>query len=490
MSTKINQYQVVDAKHWAGMTTDTHFAALYQEDKQMATEFMNKVLERNVGPSLDTMLSKYPSKTYETDSDMYWKLMGSFDRNIELTEAYWAGSLITKLDTGVGANHSEIELVFPEKWFDERMVIVGEKNEVYPLYVTKIEKEGSMYRHYCILQYASNDGMPGSELVGGKSFSIEFSPIERTLSVKGTGTRHSTPIEMRGSFTSIRKEEKIPGNMVSKPVAAFFRNPETGKPVGVWTEYLDWKLEKELLEEKSRAQFFGRTNRDEFGRSHMIGESGNEVFIGSGVREQMEVSNTMYYSKFSLKLLESFLFDIAEGTLDKSERNFIIKTGERGAALFHKAVMAEASGWLPLRDNTSMYNTSASFANNAKGFGFQFTEWLAPNGIKITVDVDPMYTNPVRNKIDHPDGGKAESYRMDIFDIGTTEAPNIQKAYVKGTENILRYEVGLRSPWDSKTNNIVSNSEDSYVIHRFCQFGVLVLDPQRTASFIPHILAA
>jgi len=487
---KISPFQVKEAKWWAGMTTDTHLAALYEEKPQMATKVVSRMLEATFGPSLETMLNKLPSQTYETDNDLYWKLQGSFERNIALVEAYWGGTLINSGTTGVGANHTEIELVFAEKWFEEGMVIVGEKNEVYPLFITKIETEGSLYRHYCILQYASSDGMPGSELVSNKLFSLDYSPVERTLSVDGTGTRHSSPIEMRSSFTTIRKREKVPGNMVSRPVQAFFRNPITGKVENVWTEYLDWKLEQELLLEKNRAMFFGRTNRDEYGRTHMTGKSGNEIYVGPGIREQMEVSNTMYYSKFSLRMLETFLFDISEGTLNKSERNFVIKTGERGADLIHKAIKADASGWMPLRDTSSMYNTTSSFANNARGYGFQFTEFLASNGIKVTVDIDPMYGDTTRNKLRHPDGGLAESYRMDIFDIGTPDAPNIQKAYVKGMEDRLRYEIGMRSPWDAKTSNIIGNSEDSYVIHRMCQFGVMVLDPQRTASFIPNILAA
>lgn len=493
MSTaRISPFQVVDAKWWAGMTTDAHLAALYEQKPQLATQTVNRMLETTFGPSLETILNKFPSQTFTKDEDLYWKLQGSFERNIALKEAWWAGSLVTAADTGVGANHTEIELVFGEYWFEDQMVIVGELNEIYPLYVDRVEKEGSDFRYFCILQYASNDGMPGSQLQNGKRFSIEFTPVERTLSVSGTGVRHSSPIEMRSSFTTVRKEEKVPGSMVSRPVQAFFKNPVDGSTETVWTEYLDWMLDRDFMIEKNRALMFARTNRNANGQTHMTGKSGNDIYIGPGIREQMEVSNTMYYSKFSLALLETFLFDISEGTLPKDQRTFMIKTGERGAALFHKAVKNDASGWLPLRDNTSMYVAGGnSLANNPRGFGFQFTEWQAPNGIRVIVDVDPFYTDITRNKIKHPDGGKAESYRMDIFDIGTPDAPNIQKAYVSGMEDILRYEIGMRFPWDaSKTNRVISNSEDSYTIHRMCQFGAMVLDPQRTASFIPNVLSA
>ena len=58
---------------------------------------------------------------------------------------------------------------------------------------------------------------------------------------------------------------------------------------------------------------------------------------------------------------------------------------------------------------------------------FQFTEFLAPNGVKVKVEVDAYYDDPVRNKIMHPNGGPAFSYRYDIFDIGTMDQPNIFK---------------------------------------------------------------
>ena len=338
---------------------------------------------------------------------------------------------------------------------------------------------------------ASADGMPATELAGGKLFSIEFTPKEDTMSVDGSDIQFTSPITMRNGFTTLRKRHKVPGNMVSRKMMAGWRNPVNKKPEVTWMEHADWMLEYQFMLEKNRALYYGQTNRDANGRAYNYGKSGNAIKIGAGIRQQMEVSNTVYWSTFSLRVLESMLFDLSEGKLTSDERHFIIRTGERGAALFHKAVMDLATGWAPLRDNNAIYDTTSANANRARGFGFQFVEYLAPNQIKVTVEVDEHYTNFVRNKIPHPLGGRAESYRMDIFDIGTVDgAPNIQKAYVRGAENILRYEVGMRSPWDASTKNIISHSEDSYTIHRMCQFGAIVRDPQRTASYIPNVLAA
>ena len=76
-----------------------------------------------------------------------------------------------------------------------------------------------------------------------------------------------------------------------------------------------------------------------------FGKSGNAIKTGAGLFEQMEVSNTMYYNTFSLKLLEDALYELSAAKLDFGDRYFLIKTGERGAIQFHKEVLKTVSGW-------------------------------------------------------------------------------------------------------------------------------------------------
>jgi len=126
----------------------------------------------------------------------------------------------------------------------------------------------------------------------------------------------------------------------------------------------------------------------------------------------------------------------------------------------------------------------------ALGYGGQFLDYMGPNGIRFSIMVDSMYDNRTRNKILHPDGGVAESYRYDIMDIGTTNGePNIQKVYVKGSENIWGYEPGLRDPFSPEGKmSIMAHATDGYTIHRASQCGAIVYDPSRTKSLIPNIL--
>ena len=126
----------------------------------------------------------------------------------------------------------------------------------------------------------------------------------------------------------------------------------------------------------------------------------------------------------------------------------------------------------------------------AYGYGGQYLEYMGPNGVKFSIEVDSMYDDRERNKILHPDGGVAESYRYDIMDIGTTNGePNIQKMYVKGEENIWGYMTGMRDPFSPEGKmTVMSHKTDGYYITRACTVGAAVYDPSRTKSLIPNIL--
>ena len=116
--------------------------------------------------------------------------------------------------------------------------------------------------------------------------------------------------------------------------------------------------------------------------------------MGAGLYEQMEVSNTMPYNTFSLKLIEDALYELSAAKLDMKDRTFIIKTGERGALQFHKAVLDTVSGWTAFQINGDaigmVKKTQSPLHENALSAGFQFVEFLAPNGVKVKVDVDPL----------------------------------------------------------------------------------------------------
>lgn len=166
---------------------------------------------------------------------------------------------------------------------------------------------------------------------------------------------------------------------------------------------------------------------------------------------------------------------------------------ERGAALFNKAVRDTVSGWAQFAINADQLGivrkTSSPLHGNALAAGYQFTEYNAPNGVTIKLEVDPFYDDPVNNKITHYLGGPAMSYRFDIMDIGTMDQPNIMKCQIKGKPEYRGYQSGIRNPFTGAVNiQNMSYDEDSTIVHKMGTLGVCVLDPTRTMSIIPAIL--
>jgi hypothetical protein len=305
---------------------------------------------------------------------------------------------------------------------------------------------------------------------------------------------------MRNEFSSIRMQHKVSGALINKkiafgiPVEVPNNNGYTVKTYDMWMHYEQWVLEQQWNAAKNKLIAYGRSNRNKNGEYLDIGKSGEVIRMGAGLFQQMEVNNTDFYNNFSLKKIEDALYNLSAANLDMKDRVFILKTGERGAAQFHKAALDTISGWQAFTTNADQIGmvrkVNSPLHDNALSIGAQIVEFKAPNGVTVRVDVDPMYDDPVRNKIMHPNGGPAYSYRYDIFDIGTMDQPNIFKVGVKGqVGDYTSYEWGFRNPFTGKMGNeYMSHDEDSATIHKFTTTGVCVLDPTRTMSIIPAVL--
>ena len=218
--------------------------------------------------------------------------------------------------------------------------------------------------------------------------------------------------------------------------------------------------------------------------------------MGAGIREQLEAGNTRYFNVTGpvLNKIMDSVIGMYSSRLDFGQRKFIIKTGERGAMKLSQEIAQEGSGWSLLINGSQnpavIQKTSSKLHSNALSAGAQFTEFRAPNGYIFSVDVDPMYDDPVRNKILSPLGGVAESYRMDVIYAGSDNEPNVYRCAVRNQPELRGYQWGLRNPFTGQMNNqFMSFDEDSAVVHRMATLGALVLDPTKAISFIPNELA-
>lgn len=498
---RISFLQTNDAKSWSGITTKNHLGAIYEKKPQLASKIISRMLFQAYGATLNNMLDQIPALYLESADDFTWKLIGSSDRNIPLIEARYRGSVVTVSDTGIGENGSEFELVFGERWFSDVSVIVGH-NDAYPVRIKQEPYPEGTNWVYVVEPYGADifqSGVPGEEFVAGKRFSREYSPVESTLSTKGASPSFTTPLEFRSNFSQQRWQETIPGNMIRERLAGAMVEVDSAgqkQSFNVWTDWLDFEFYRQMEMDISRMLYYGRSTRDANGNYTSVGKSGHVIEAGPGVREQMEVSGVSRYSKLTTDYLTNILLELSDGKLPMDNRHFVIRTGERGAVLFHRAVQTEASGWTALFDQSAQRNVSSELHANAREFGFQYTQYLAPNNIKVTVEVDPFYSDPVRNKELAPNnghflGGVAESYRMDIMDIGTIDGePNLRKVYSKKDPRVFGYIPGLRDPYSPEGSmgspKLMVTPKDGYEIHAMDTCAVMMKDPGRSRTLKPR----
>lgn len=493
--TLISPLQMTDASTWKGLTTDNHLGAIWQQAPQKASDMITKIQAANFGNNIDTMLAQFPTLEFEDDRDYTWELASPALDNVPLIECRIDGTAITATDEP-GLNFTTFELVFGKDWFDDTQRIVGEKNEVYPiLIIGEPVQEGSNFVYTCRLDTGDNNlFLPYDEAVAGKRFSGEFSPVERAFSEKGHQTHYKSNITMRNAFTQIRMMKKTPGNLKGRKMGTAVMDANSGKMFKVWQDYESYRFDFEFRQDINRMYMFGTHNRTEQGGYEISGKSGFKIKEGAGLRQQMEAANTEFYNTFSISDLTERLLDLSEGKIPGDRREFVMRTGERGAYLFHKALENNTQLYTPLFVNDRVYKAGAAQGMSTKmplGYGGQFVEYMGPNGIKVTLSVDSMYDNRDRNKLTHPDGGVAESYRFDIMDIGTNDGqPNIQKVGIAGMPIIHKYIAGLRNPFDPDgAVSAVGSAVDAWEEHKMFIGGVIVRDPSKTASFISNIQA-
>lgn len=502
MAGQLKKFQMVGFQGWKGLTKRNHLAAIGQESPQKASELMVQLLAFYRGKTLETFLSRFPVKYFDDDSEYYWDVVGSTKRNIPLVEARKIdGTVVTDKEEMIGAGTEPFYLVFAEDWFADGEVIFGNLNQVYPFRVLgNARMEGTNAVYKVELMGGNTVGVPGERLMAGERFSVGFAPVERELSRKVGDIRFSTPVAMRNEWTTLRIQHKVPGSMLNKKLAfgiPVIEETKSGDKVrtikNMWMHEVDWQFEQQWQDYKNMAAAWGTSNRNSNGEYMNFGKSGEVIRMGDGLFAQMEVANTQYYNDFSLKLLEDSLLELFSGKVGFQDRKVILRTGERGAMQFNKAVRDTVSGWTNFTLNGDalgvVSKTNSPLHSNALKAGYQFTEYEAPNGLRISLEVDPFYDDPVHNKIMHPNGGVASSYRYDILDMGSMNQPNIFFTKIKGQEEIKGYESGFRNPFTGQVNiENMSHDEDSATIHKYTNFGVCVLDPTRTMSIIPAVL--
>lgn len=487
---RISPLQMYENDDLSGIVTKANLGYQFGIKPQEASKLATMIHQANFGTTVSSYLNRFDALYLDSDDDFTWDIITSGKKNIPLVKAsLTAGGSAVSASDKVGKNLTEFYLTFAEKWFTDVNQIVGERNEVYPIYILDEPRPVGMYWEYrCRLNTGSaNLSIPYEELQAGKRFSKDFSPVSDTMSKKGGGVNYNFPFKMKNSFTTIRMQDTVPGNMIDRPVQFSWKDHATGKTMTTWMDYRSYQFEMQYQEEIAKMLMYATSNKTSDDTYKIKDKGGYELKMGAGIRQQMESSNYYSYPSFNINKFTDMLLDLSIGKIVMGQREVTVMTGERGMVQFSKALEYHSTLYTPARNNDRIYSTGG----NGYGFKGQFLEYVGPQGIKVNIMHDALKDDFERNKLlmgSQP--GLAESYVYDILNMGTSDGkPNIQKVYKKSGGDVRGYEPGLRDPYTmGKQNRIMSNPVDAWTEHRFFQGGAIVYDPTRVAVYKPNIL--
>ena len=114
----LGKFQTIETSSWKGLTKDNHLSAIFGTAPQKASNLMVQLLAFKRGRTLDTLLSQFPTKEFDTSDEYTWDVVGSSRQNIPLVEARDEfGNVVTAASSNVGAGTAPFTLVFGKDWF-------------------------------------------------------------------------------------------------------------------------------------------------------------------------------------------------------------------------------------------------------------------------------------------------------------------------------------------------------------------------------------
>ncbi|KKS76822.1 MAG: hypothetical protein UV51_C0015G0007 [Candidatus Woesebacteria bacterium GW2011_GWC1_42_9] len=491
----VNLLQKYEPKDWTGLTTENHLGTLFGLEPILISPLIEDIYRVNYGEDFLSFLDKFPTEYIDDDRPYEWLLQGADERNIALVSAEDSAANLagSALFPQPGLGFTRFFMRFSEKYFVATDVIVGNKPDLYKLRVVSDPvADGTEYLYE--VELLTGDPVlfvAPSDLAANTRWSKDYSQVEQTLSRRGGDVSHTSPFRMQNVLSMIRKQYVVPGNMILKgknsPVA--FAWKVDGKVQTTWLNKLDFDFNSQFRREIVRLLFYGTSNRKSDGTYANKGDSGYEIRSGAGLREQIAPANLFYYNSFNLDWLTEIAMGLSVGKLPEDQRRFVLGTGEYGMFQFHQAAEDKSSNYTP---NFSNDRIQVDKRTGKMSYIGQFLEYKTVNGITFELMHVKEYDNPVRNKLQHPSGGLAESRRYTIMDFGTANGEsNVSKIALKGQGEILRYIPGLRDPFTpggQKQAAIAASAVDGYEVHKAYIGGLRVKNPMRMAEIVPSIL--
>lgn len=380
------------------------------------------------------LLNILGSKSYgtkEITTEVFrWQLQGAEERSIRVT------ANLEPSNTALGLNNSTFAVEFDLDYCARPEVLISDPDFPCEIVDGPINS-GSFYRYILRIQGDDPSVSLPSHLVqtntewskAWTSTASEFNDEFGGQSYPASFTLESQVGAFAQGYTITDKAMRESGRL---GIEFMYTDPKTGKVIKDrnFLSMAESKMLDELYMSMEAQYVYGKKQT----RAH--DRTGYWVKTGPGTREQLKDSWLEYInSPITVSRLKDFLLGIAFSRIDEGERRFTLETGTLGSLLFHDALAAEASSFLTVDSNFTERHPDRRHLS----FGAQYTHYVGPEGLDITLIKNPMKDSRRYCKRMHPQYPEypIDSARMTFYDFGSTKMdaglPNVQILKVKDT---------------------------------------------------------
>lgn len=471
---QLSDLQISQGNWHTGLTQANHLSTFFLTEPALASEIVTRVYNmRNDYKNALSFLTTGTGRTKELDNIIYrWPLMGDSEKAVPISV-----SQATYGDGGStpGIGFTTFRVGTPEKWFSLGDVLVLDDNQYSVRIMSEPYQDGVNYVYE--LQLVTKDPtayVPPALLANGSELSKDFNTVEHDHSRTSGDTTYAMPFMMENYMSTYRKMYSVSGAAQSKVLVISLMDPKSNKVANTWVKYAEWEFYSQWQDEIEKALIYGKGNVNQKGTTNMKGASGNPVYMGGGLEEQIAPANKRYFTTLTEQVIRDFMDDLSYNGTEDGPREYVALCGRQFMNLFDQAMKKSLSNYL-VTDSKFISGSGQELA-----LGGQFQTYTGLNGDKIILKECPLYNNVVRNRQLHPQTGKpAESYKATFlnFKMNGNGESNIMKVYHKDREMSSGYVEGLCSPFGMKKNSSMSTPVDGYEFHVLSECGLMIKDP-------------
>lgn len=427
-------------KHYEGaaggnFTDSDHLAAAYDGDKpqvleQTLAQIYSSTDRFNGKPLLGMTVAK--GKTLEIETDIYrWYLEGSEDKCLRSVENLER----TAGNTTPGIGKTPFKIKLDEEWFSRPDVIFGEDNDYAIQILEGPFQEGTGYVYLCQLETDDYSKFIPLELLdSGKEFSKVWTTVQNEMN-----TDYGTQ-----SYRGVFQLESQIGQFAQKLTVtdkAFRRDGRFGIPF----TYKGKKVEKfiPMAQAKMDNEFYMSMEAQWWYGEKYTG-NGPDGYIkrqAPGLRQLLKDGWIEYYNgPLTEQMLKEYLMDIFFSREDENNRKVTLMTGTMGSLMFHDLLASSASSFLTM-DTHYITGTDPRHLS----YGAQFTHYIGPEGLDVTVVKNPLYDSRKYCKKMHPihTDKPIDSWRMTVLDFGSKDGQDNIKVIKEKDTFTYGYHSGI-----------------------------------------------